>query len=143
MVLRVGVLRRRVTSHLRVRLIPFDLHRSSPGDRDKLERSIAVKIAETIARIDSLGRSLDDIVRSSEGSPPDDEHDPDGATSGFERAQIASLLDSARNELKELEWARERLEVGTFGLCESCGRPITTERLRARPSVRTCVDCAA
>ena len=108
-----------------------------------LERSIADRIATTAARIENLTRTHDDIVSSAELSPPDDEHDPDGATSGFERAQVAALLESARDELAELERASERLRDDSFGLCEVCGGPIAFARLEARPNVRTCVLCAS
>jgi RNA polymerase-binding transcription factor len=109
---------------------------------EELDRLLTGKIAEASARIETLTRTFDDIVRSSEGSPPDDEHDPDGATSGFERAQIAALLASVRSERAELERAVDRMRRGTYGICESCGKEIVFERLRARPGVRTCVRCA-
>ena len=35
------------------------------------------------------------------------------------------------------------LAAGTYGRCESCGRPIGAERLAARPTATTCVDCAS
>ncbi|MFI6799217.1 TraR/DksA C4-type zinc finger protein [Streptosporangium canum] len=37
------------------------------------------------------------------------------------------------------EWLRQ----DAYGVCESCGRPIVVERLRARPAVCTCIECAA
>ncbi|MFD8557240.1 TraR/DksA C4-type zinc finger protein [Streptosporangium canum] len=37
------------------------------------------------------------------------------------------------------EWLRQ----DAYGVCESCGRPIVVERLRARPAARTCIECAA
>jgi DnaK suppressor protein len=112
------------------------------SEREELERALEDRSAQTLSRIEALTRSFEDMVRSSEISPPDDEHDPDGATSGFERAQVAALLEAARAELAELEEARTRLASGSFGLCESCGNEIGVQRLVARPSVRTCVRCA-
>lgn len=111
--------------------------------REQLERALARDLERTAARIAALRRNFEDIVRSGEGSPPDDEHDPDGATSGFERAQISALLETAESDLAELEVAQTRLREGTYGSCEKCGRPIAFERLLARPSVRTCVRCAS
>lgn len=56
-------------------------------------------------------------------------------------------LSPAREEqlqqrTEELEDALERLEAGTYGICESCGRPIDIERLEALPQTRLCIDCA-
>jgi RNA polymerase-binding transcription factor DksA len=65
-----------------------------------------------------------------------------------ERAQeerIATVLDTledrSQEELREIESALERLAAGDFA-CNSCGRPIEEERLRAAPTVRFCAECA-
>lgn len=41
----------------------------------------------------------------------------------------------------KIKEALERLEVGTFGICESCGEKISEKRLQARPITTLCVDC--
>ncbi len=81
-------------------------------------------------------------MESAQGAPPDDEHDPDGATVGFERAQAAALVDMARARLVELDGALARIDAGTYGVCESCGRQIGAARLAAVPGAHTCVSCA-
>ena len=98
---------------------------------------------DTLARITALRREFDGIVESSAGVATDDEHDPEGATIAFERAQLAALLDQAGSHLAELDDARERLRQGRYGRCERCGRPIAAGRLAARPAARTCITCAA
>ncbi|WP_093886724.1 TraR/DksA family transcriptional regulator [Streptosporangium canum] len=45
--------------------------------------------------------------------------------------------------LDELDQTFERLRQEAYGVCESCGRPVAVERLRARPAARTCIECAA
>jgi DnaK suppressor protein len=72
----------------------------------------------------------------------DDEHDPEGTTIAFERAQVTALLERARRRVADLDDALLRLEAGDYGLCESCGGGIAPERLEARPSARTCMACA-
>ena len=96
----------------------------------------------TLARIGALAGELDDIVTASAGSNIDDEHDPEGSTIAFERAQIATLLREARAYLRELDRASARLEAGGYWACERCGGPIAEERLATRPAARTCVGCA-
>lgn len=98
---------------------------------------------ETLDRITALRREFDGIVESSAGVATDDEHDPEGATIAFERAQLAALLDQANSHLAELVGALDRLREDRYGRCEQCGRPIAAERLAARPAARTCITCAA
>jgi RNA polymerase-binding transcription factor DksA len=97
--------------------------------------------AAALAQMEALGREFDEVVAASQSSNADDEHDPEGATIAFERAQVAALLDGARRRLAELDAALERVEAGTFGRCERCGRRFPAERLEVRPSARTCVGC--
>lgn len=73
----------------------------------------------------------------------DDEHDPEGATVAFERAQVAALVSQARDHLSQLVLALERLDEGTYGRCEQCGEEIAVERLMAQPIATTCVRCTA
>ena len=63
----------------------------------------------------------------------DDEHDPEGQTTAVDRSRTEALLASAE----------QRLEDGSYGICEVCGRPIPRARLEVRPTARTCVDHAA
>jgi RNA polymerase-binding protein DksA len=95
-----------------------------------------------LAQIETLTREFDGVVAASQASNADDEHDPEGATIAFERQQVAALLDQARRRLADVEAALARRDAGSYGVCENCGRPIAPERLAARPSARTCIDCA-
>ena len=44
--------------------------------------------------------------------------------------------------LDKIQKAIDKIDKGTFGVCDDCGRPIALERLRARPIARTCIECA-
>jgi RNA polymerase-binding transcription factor DksA len=106
------------------------------ADRLLAERALAV------AQIESLAREFDGIVEAAEGVATDDEHDPEGHTIAFERQQVAGLLRDARSRLRDVDDALARMAAGSYGSCESCGRPIAAERLAARPAARTCIACA-
>ena len=95
-----------------------------------------------MARIKSFRAQFEEFVEAAALSPPDDEHDPEGATIAFERAQISTLLEEAERRLSELDGALVRLEEGTYGRCVVCGGPIGDERLDARPASSKCVACA-
>jgi DnaK suppressor protein len=96
----------------------------------------------TTSRIGAMSVAFDEIVAGSAGSNGDDEHDPEGSTVAFERAQVGALLREARAYLGDLERALVRLEAGDYWTCESCGGPIAPERLAARPATRACIGCA-
>jgi DnaK suppressor protein len=103
---------------------------------------LAARRTETRELVDALGRRLDGIIESSAYTTNDDEHDPEGVTVAFERAQVAGLLEQARAELRALDAAGERLAAGTYGTCERCGGPIAAGRLEALPAAVTCIRCA-
>ena len=103
---------------------------------------LADERAAALAQIEALTREFDGVVAASRSSNADDEHDPEGATIAFERQQVAALLEQARRRLADVEAALARRDVGDYGSCETCGRPIGAERLAARPAARTCIDCA-
>ncbi|OKK22025.1 TraR/DksA family transcriptional regulator [Streptomyces sp. CB00455] len=116
---------------------PAELPRAAVRERLAAER------AGTLGQIEALQRDFDGIVAANALVAVDDEHDPDGSSTAFERAHVASLLARAHDHLDALDRALERLEQGGYGLCERCGRPIPAERLAVRPAATTCVTCAA
>jgi len=97
---------------------------------------------ETRAQIAALTADYAAVVEASRGSNADDEHDPEGQTIGFERAQLGAVLEQARARLAELDAAVARVADGSYGRCEVCGAPIGEARLAARPAARTCIQHA-
>lgn len=91
------------------------------------------------ARAATLDEDMASLVIAAQGSNADDEHDPEGATIAYERAQLAAMIQQTRTHLDEIEEASARVCAGTFGNCEVCGQPIPAARLEARPTARTCV----
>jgi DnaK suppressor protein len=105
--------------------------------------ALTAELATTQERIRAMTRDFDEVVAASAHTNADDEHDPEGPTIAFERAQIAALLAEARRHLDELARATARLDDGSYGSCERCGEPIGPERLAARPATHLCIRCAA
>ncbi len=99
--------------------------------------------AQTAERMAALEAEFRDLVDAGDGTNIDDEHDPEGATIAFERAQVAALIDVARRHLADLDRALAAVGSDAYGICEVCGRPIAAGRLAARPSARTCIACAS
>lgn len=74
-------------------------------------------------------------------------HQPGAPLEDVARESVATLLSRLstleKRELDEVYAAQARLETGTFGVCDGCGRPIPLARLRAIPTARTCTACRA
>jgi DnaK suppressor protein len=107
--------------------------------QQRLEQERAV----VLASIAAVRADFDAVVASSTDANSDDEHDPEGATVAFERAQLSSLLDDAQVTLTAIETALARLGEGRYGECNRCGQAIATERLLALPSTTSCFSCAS
>jgi RNA polymerase-binding transcription factor DksA len=69
-----------------------------------------------------------------------DQHPADLGTEMFEREKDVSILERIDAELTDVERALKRVDEGTYGVCEACGRTIAKARLEARPEARFCVD---
>lgn len=94
------------------------------------------------AQVEALRAAREEIVRASEGSNADDEHDPEGATIAFEREQVSAMLAQAEASVAAADEALARRDAGSYGVCVDCGGDIGAARLEALPSARTCIDCA-
>ena len=86
-----------------------------------------------------LSRVHDDLRRETSPLPRDA---PDAAIV-MENDEILRAIDeTARSELMQIGHAFERLDTGTYGLCEGCGAMIDTKRLRVVPYAAHCRRCA-
>jgi DnaK suppressor protein len=60
-----------------------------------------------------------------------------------ERNLTLRIRDRERKLLSKIQEALDRIEDGSFGLCEECDEPIGIERLKARPVTTLCIECKA
>ncbi|HXY71311.1 MAG TPA: TraR/DksA C4-type zinc finger protein [Actinomycetota bacterium] len=67
----------------------------------------------------------------------------DGTTEAVERINTTAAARSIAASLAEADRALAKLEEGSYGLCDRCGKPIGDERLEAIPWATLCVACAA
>ena len=98
---------------------------------------------QVVQRLAGLTDDYAEVVAATIDANSDDEHDPEGATIAFEREQVTALIVQAREHLAEVDAAVVRLDAGTYGVCERCGRRIAAGRLEARPTARLCIECAS
>jgi DnaK suppressor protein len=111
------------------------------SDNDDAER-IATARADAETRSVALAAQVQALAEQQALTTHDDEHDPEGVTIGFERAQILGLLAGARDDIAALDRAAARLLAGAYGRCLHCGRRIPDARLEALPAAETCLGCA-
>ena len=112
------------------------------ADLERVREAIEIERARVSDQISSLQESFNGIVDGTELTSNDDEHDPEGTTIAYERAQVSAMLAQARDDLVALDAALDRVDNGTIETCDVCGGSIAFERMLALPGVRTCVRCA-
>lgn len=84
---------------------------------------------------------LDQEQAESSGELADyDQHPGDMGTETFERTKELAVQDQLEVRLSDVDAALERIEEGTYGRCEACGKEIEPERLEARPATRYCLE---
>ncbi len=69
-------------------------------------------------------------------------HMADIGTDNYEQEFALGLMDSERKLLREIDDALQRIEEGTYGICEGTGKSISKARLNAQPWARYCVEYA-
>jgi DnaK suppressor protein len=129
------------------RLITAPEVTSAPGRRPQPgpevpERLLAKRDAAS-EQLAALAGSFEILVNAAADVATDDEHDPEGATLAFERAQVAAIRDAVARHLAEVNQALADLSSGRYGICERSGLAIGSGRLAVGPAARRCLRYAA
>lgn len=82
---------------------------------------------------------LEDVMTAGDTSAVPS-HPADQDVEGFDEQVV--LAQNEEHLLEDVEAALERIEAGSFGSCELCGREIPKQRLDALPQAATCIECA-
>jgi DnaK suppressor protein len=70
-----------------------------------------------------------------------DEDSADAGSFTFEREKDLSIAQNVRDLVEKMAKALDKIEAGTYGMCESCGQPIEAARMKALPHVLLCLKC--
>jgi DnaK suppressor protein len=65
----------------------------------------------------------------------------DEAATIYNKQILLTLNENDRMRLREIDEALDRIESGTYGICEECGEPVGLKRLDVRPVAKYCVPC--
>lgn len=98
---------------------------------------LRAKRAEVTAELDQLAAPAPDTVGISFGK-----RIGDGTSIAVERITQVAAHDGLQVTLAEIERAEAKVLDGTYGVCDTCGKPIAAARLEARFWSTHCVDCA-
>lgn len=95
-----------------------------------------------VARKEQILKQLNEEVKEGRESALDEGMDTYDLASEERSREINLILsDRDRDKLQAIEDALERIEDGSYGICESCEEEIAPERLEALPFTRLCVSC--
>lgn len=102
------------------------------AERERLEAELE--------EIESRAAGLDEFERANELSAYDD-HPADLASETFEREKDLAIRESVESMIHKVINALEKIDRGTYGMCDACGRAIKKARLKALPFATLCLDC--
>ena len=94
-----------------------------------------------IGELEQLEASTPSVQERREGSPFGKREEE--ATESLELEKRLTLEKRIRDQLAEVEHALAKFDEGTYGLCDSCGKPIDPARLEALPQANLCMQCKA
>lgn len=106
-------------------------------NKTQLEEFRGLLQAQMNELLDDAGRTVSDMTEENTNFP-----DPtDRASLESDRNFELRIRDRERKLINKIQQALDRIDDGSFGLCESCEEEIGVERLRARPVTTLCIDC--
>jgi RNA polymerase-binding transcription factor DksA len=91
---------------------------------------------------DDLRRQLAELGFGEGGGLDYDSNFADSSQVTAERGEAETLAASLQETLDEVEAALGKIDAGTYGTCDNCGKAIAPARLEAKPAASMCIDCA-
>ncbi|MCK7622107.1 TraR/DksA C4-type zinc finger protein [Streptomyces sp. RS10V-4] len=106
---------------------------------DEARGALKGEVVRLRAEITAAEDAIAGLMRDSGDGAGDDEADT--GTKNITREHELALASNAREMLHQTERALGRLDAGTYGVCENCGKPIGKARMQAFPRATLCVEC--
>lgn len=113
-------------------------------DLDKFRKLLEEERARALGEIETL-QGMDSSASESQQTGElsnYDQHPADQATETFERERDLAMEGNEQVILREAEAALKKIDAGTYGTCERCGKEIGLARLEAIPYTPYCIECA-
>ncbi len=110
-------------------------------ETEKVRQELLEERARLEREVHGLEASLAISIEDSTEESTLDQHPADTATTYVTREIDLSLSDNARAIVLQIDRALEKLDEGTYGVCDNCGKQIAEGRLEVEPYATLCVDC--
>lgn len=110
-------------------------------DRDAQRQQLLEERARLEREIAELEADLSESLEDSSEESPYDQHMAETAAVTLDREIDLTLEENARASIQQIDRALGKLENGTYGRCDKCGKPIGDDRLRVAPFATLCIDC--
>jgi RNA polymerase-binding transcription factor DksA len=102
-----------------------------------VEKALRTRRTELVAELERLTKPPEEGAAVAFGKRVGD-----GTTEAVERLATTATARSLAGSIADIDRALERIETGTYGVCEVCGEPIPEDRMTALPATSRCVGCA-
>ncbi len=109
-------------------------------DLERFRETLELERGRLLGALEAVTHARSPVEETGDLAIGAGDHLADTATDTFIRELDGGLEENAGHLLDEVEAALRRIEDGTFGRCEACGRPIAPERLEAVPYARLCLE---
>ncbi|MFD4505236.1 TraR/DksA family transcriptional regulator [Streptomyces sp. NPDC058457] len=111
----------------------------TPQEVEEARTELMTEALRLRTEIEASESALAGLMRDSGDGAGDDQADT--GTKNITREHELALAANAREMLEQTERALQKLDAGTYGLCENCGNPIGKARMQAFPRATLCMEC--
>ena len=121
---------------------PVETADFAPKTLEKLRRLLEEERETYLRQARDLAAEAEALASEREpGDTQFDEESGEGDTLNVERERDLALSASANQAVEEIDRALRRMDAGTYGICERCGKKIAVARLEALPFAALCIEC--
>jgi RNA polymerase-binding protein DksA len=110
-------------------------------DREALKQRLLGERKRLELEISELDADLSQSLEESSEESPYDQHMAETAAVTLDREIDLSLEENTLASIAQIDRALAKLESGSYGHCDNCGKPIGEERLNVAPFATLCIDC--
>ena len=110
---------------------------------EKLKSILVRRKKELVDEGEDLTQKDPFIQESNEPEGRDDDEIGDELQEQMEHFDVAAVKADVAEEISEIGESLDAMKKGKYGICQNCGKPISKERLKAYPTAKYCIDCAA
>jgi RNA polymerase-binding protein DksA len=110
-------------------------------DVDRFRELLVEERRRVLDAIEYLHKENPGSIEDETEDETTDDHLAETATATLDREIDYTLEENSENVLSSIDGALARIEQGTYGICVTCGKPISQERLAAIPWATQCIDC--